>query len=101
MPSEAMPATGVRRGGPKDPLIVRWTLILLAIAVMSVRVIIRVVNVFYQACGAGRGTYGKTLTADADTRHSIWLTLTVVPVSVALNVVFGVAAAWAITRFHF
>ena len=101
MPSEATPTTGVRRGGPKDPPLVRWTLTFLAIAVIGVLVIVPVANVFHQAFAPGLGTYWKNLTADPDTRHSIWLTLTVVPVSVLLNVVFGVAAAWAISRFHF
>src|SRR5205823_4358967 len=36
-----------------------------------------------------------------ETRHAILLTLAVAPVAVAVNVVFGVAAAWAIARFQF
>jgi sulfate transport system permease protein len=38
---------------------------------------------------------------DADTRQSIVLTLTVVPIALVANVVFGVAAAWAVSRFSF
>ena len=39
--------------------------------------------------------------ADPDTRSAIGLTLLVAPVAVVLNLVFGVAAAWAIARFRF
>src|SRR5207248_10191939 len=45
--------------------------------------------------------YWHSLFGDADTRHAILLTLMVAPVAVAANVVFGVAAAWAIARFRF
>jgi sulfate transport system permease protein len=41
------------------------------------------------------------LTADADTRHSILLTLSVAPAAVLANTIFGVAAAWTLTRFQF
>jgi sulfate transport system permease protein len=59
------------------------------------------VHVFYQALRPGLRQYLANLVDDADTRHAMLLTLTVVPVAVAANVVFGVAAAWAIARFRF
>lgn len=90
-----------QRRRSQDPAIVRWLLTLTAIALIGLLVIVPVVNVFYQALEPGLAAYWANLTEDEDTRHSIWLTLTVVPVSVGLNVVFGLAAAWAITRFHF
>ena len=85
----------------KDPLWVRITLTSLALLVMTVLVIIPVVSVFYEALADGVQTYWKNLTADPDTRHAIGLTLTVAPLAVLSNLVFGVAAAWAITRFRF
>jgi sulfate transport system permease protein len=60
-----------------------------------------VVSVFYEALSEGLGTYWRNLTGDPDTRHAILLTLTVAPLAVVCNIVFGVAAAWAITRFRF
>src|SRR5262245_15418637 len=45
--------------------------------------------------------YWENLFQDTDTRHAILLALTVAPTAVALNLVFGVAAAWAIARFRF
>jgi sulfate transport system permease protein len=80
---------------------VRWGLTLAAVAVVGVLVVIPVVNVFYQALAKGPGVYWTNLAADPDTRHAILLTLTVAPAAVALNLVFGVAAAWAIARFRF
>ena len=73
---------GVRRGGPRDPAIVRWTLTFAAVTVITILVIVPIVNVFYQAFAGGLGAYWKNLTGDPDTRHSIFLTLTVAPVAV-------------------
>jgi sulfate transport system permease protein len=80
---------------------VRWGLTLLAVLVVGVLVVVPLVNVFAQALAHGPGVYWDSLAADPDTRHAILLTLTVAPVAVAANVVFGVAAAWAIARFRF
>jgi sulfate transport system permease protein len=66
-----------------------------------VLVILPVVNVFYQALANGLWSYIENLVGNADTRHAMLLTLTVAPVAVALNLVFGVAAAWLIARFRF
>ncbi len=60
-----------------------------------------VVNVFYQAFGGGVKVYWNNLFHDRDTLSAILLTLTVAPVAVVLNVIFGVAAAWTIARFRF
>jgi sulfate/thiosulfate transport system permease protein len=93
------PDTG--RANKYDPLWVRATLTFLALLALTVLVIIPVISVFYEALADGAGKYWQNLTADPDTRHSILLTLTVAPIAVLCNLVFGVAAAWAITRFRF
>jgi sulfate/thiosulfate transport system permease protein len=90
-----------RRRAQQDPAIVRWTLTLAAVGVLVVLVVIPLVNVFVQALSRGPMTYWQNLFADPDTRHAILLTLIVAPVAVVLNLVFGVAAAWAIARFRF
>jgi sulfate transport system permease protein len=84
-----------------DPAWVRWTLTVLALLILTVLVIVPVVSVFYQAFSRGAGVYFDNLFGDPDTRHAILLTLTVAPCAVVLNLVFGVAAAWAIARFRF
>jgi sulfate transport system permease protein len=85
----------------EDPAWVRWTLTLAAAAVVAVLIVIPVAQVFAGALADGMSVYWKNLFGDPDTRHSIRLTLTVVPIALAANVVFGIAAAWAIARFRF
>ncbi len=85
----------------RDPAWVRYGLIAAALTIVGVLIVVPVVNVFYQALSHGVGTYWKSLVQDADTRHAIWLTIIVAPTAVVLNLIFGVAAAWAITRFRF
>ena len=53
------------------------------------------------ACARASAPTSDNLVGDPDTRHAILLTLTVAPIAVVANVVFGVAAAWAIARFRF
>ena len=79
----------------------KWGLILAAVSVVGVLIVIPVVHVFAGALSEGVRVYWDNLVADPDTRHSILLTLTVVPLALAANVVFGIAAAWAIARFRF
>jgi sulfate/thiosulfate transport system permease protein len=85
----------------QDPLWVRVLLTVTAVAVVLVLIVVPVINVFYQALANGVGAYVHALVSDPDTRHAIGLTLTVAPAAVAMNLVFGVAAAWALARFRF
>jgi sulfate/thiosulfate transport system permease protein len=85
----------------EDPAWVRRTLVASAVSVMLVLVVVPLVNVFAEAFAAGPAVYWKNLVGDPDTFHSILLTLMVAPTAVFLNVVFGLAAAWAIARFRF
>jgi sulfate/thiosulfate transport system permease protein len=94
------PTTPFRRKR-EDHWLVRSGLTLITLAIIGLLIIVPVVSVFAQALSKGVGTYWHSLIGDADTRHSILLTITVAPVAVALNLVFGVAAAWCIARFQF
>jgi len=91
----------VARRAQSDPPLVKAALILAAVAIMGFFVIVPLVNVFAQAFASGPRVYWQNLFGDADTLHSIKLTLMVAPVAVVLNLVFGIAAAWAIARFRF
>jgi sulfate/thiosulfate transport system permease protein len=84
-----------------DPLAVRVGLTLAAVAVIGVLIVVPVANVFYEALRRGIGAYFQAIWGNADTRHAIGLTLTVAPTAVALNALFGLAAAWAVARFRF
>jgi len=96
-----MAETLVVRRAQDDPRWVKAVLILAAVAVMAFFVVVPLVNVFVQAFANGPRAYWQNLVGDADTLHSIKLTLMVAPVAVVANLVFGVAAAWAIARFRF
>ena len=94
-------ATLTRRRSQEESEAVRWTLIGVATVTLGVLVVIPLVNVFYEAMARGPRVYWNALFNDPDTLSAILLTLRVAPVSVLLNVLFGVAAAWAIARFRF
>jgi len=96
-----MAETLVVRRAQDDPRWVKAVLILAAVAVMAFFVVVPLVNVFVQAFANGPHAYWHNLVGDADTLHSIKLTLMVAPVAVVSNLVFGIAAAWAIARFRF
>ncbi len=98
MQHNVKPTRSTSRG---DPWPVRWGLTLAALAVLIVLVLVPVVNVFYQALERGLAAYWHNLFGDPNTRHAILLTLMVAPPAVLANLVFGVACAWAVTRFRF
>lgn len=99
-PGESVPhVTG--RLAQREPVWVRLLLITAAVSIITVLVVVPVINVFYQALADGPRAYWSYLVHDADTRHAILMTLAVAPIAVAMNVVFGLAAAWAIARFRF
>ncbi|MBN9118185.1 MAG: sulfate ABC transporter permease subunit CysW [Planctomycetes bacterium] len=99
--SSSVPRLAFRGPRSQDPAWVRFGLTALALVAMTVLVVIPVISVFYEALAEGLGTYWTNLTGDPDTRHSVLLTLAVAPLAVICNVVFGIAAAWAIARFNF
>jgi sulfate transport system permease protein len=88
-----------RRQG--DPWFVRWGLVALTLGIVGILIVVPLVSVFAQATAKGLGVYWTNIAASPETRHAIFLSLIVAPVAVALNVIFGVAAAWAIARFRF
>jgi len=97
----AAPSTGPVRRAQADPAWVRYGLITLTLLVVGVLVVVPILNVFVGALSEGIGVYFHNLVDDPDTRSAILLTLTVVPIALVANVIFGVAAAWTVTRFSF
>jgi sulfate/thiosulfate transport system permease protein len=99
--SEATAISRRRSPDRQDPPLVRWLLIAAAMSVIGILIVVPVVSVFHEALARGIGTYWKCLAEDRDTRHSILLTLAVAPVAVIVNLLFGLAAAWALARYRF
>jgi sulfate transport system permease protein len=83
-----------------EPLLVRIVLIAGAALFLFVILFLPLVAVFAEAFRRGTGAYLNALT-DPDALAAIRLTLTVAFLAVSFNIVFGVSAAWAITKFHF
>ncbi len=90
----------MRRSPTSDPVWVRWTLILVAVALLTMIVVLPLVVVFYEALGEGWTAYREQI-ADPHTWQAIKLTLITAAFAVPLNTVFGIAAAWCITKFSF
>jgi sulfate transport system permease protein len=83
-----------------EPLYVRVILVALALAFLGLFIVLPLTAVFVQAFSKGVTTYLDAL-ADPDALSAIQLTLIVAASSVTLNLFFGMAAAWAITKFRF
>jgi sulfate transport system permease protein len=78
----------------------RAILIALALVFLALFLILPVIVVFNEALRKGLTVYLSTF-ADPDALAAIRLTLIVAAVSVPLNMVFGIAASWAIAKFEF
>jgi len=92
-------ASKSQRGTEESP-IVKWLLISLALAFCFVFLLLPLINVFAQALAKGFNYYWTSLD-DPDSLAAIRLTLLTAAISVPLNVIFGLAAAWAIAKFEF
>lgn len=95
------PITGIREKNTLgEPLIVRWLLILVALLFLALLILMPLAVVFTEALGKGFAVYFAALT-EPDSLAAIRLTLFAAVIAVPLNLVFGIAAAWAIAKFDF
>lgn len=78
----------------------RLVLIALAIAFLALFLVLPLVAVFAEALSRGLGAYAAAV-VEPDALAAIRLTLLVAAISVPLNIVFGISAAWAIAKFDF
>src|SRR2546423_2232610 len=97
--TRAASVTQSQRSTEESPF-VKWTLIAVALAFCFVFLLLPLVNVFAQALAKGWSYYWNSLT-HPESWAAIRLTLLVSAISVPLNVLFGLAAAWAIAKFEF
>src|SRR3954462_1097781 len=79
---------------------VRNTLIAIALAFLLLFLVLPLAAVFTEALRKGFGAYVEAL-KEPDAWSAIRLTLVTAAIAVPLNLVFGVAAAWAIAKFEF
>ena len=90
---------GIRRVTAETPR-VRVALIAIVLMFLGVFLIVPVLVVFVEALRHGFGAFLAAFD-DPDARAAIALTLLVAAISVPLNLVFGLAASWAIAKFEF
>ncbi len=83
-----------------EPPWVRRTLIGVALAFLAFFLFVPLAAVFFEAFKKGWGVYLAAIT-EPDAVSAIWLTLIAAAISVPLNLVFGIAAAWAVAKFDF
>ena len=86
--------------GSSEPAWAKVVLIGIALAFFAVFLLLPLATVFAEALRKGWGAYVAAL-LHPDARSAIALTLLVAAIAVPLNLVFGVAASWAIARFEF
>ena len=84
----------------RDPAWLRWPLLALALAFVGLFLLLPLLAVFGYAFEKGLAFYVASL-VDEDARAAIRLTLLVTAIALPANTVFGVAAAWLVTRFSF
>jgi sulfate/thiosulfate transport system permease protein len=86
--------------GTEESTTVKWSLIAIAGLFLVIFLLLPLVNVFVQALAGGWTAYVAAI-LHPDTVAAIRLTLTVAAIVVPINVLFGVAASWAIAKFEF
>src|SRR5262249_14152679 len=92
-----------RRGmmrATEDPRWVRVLLIAVALGFLGLLVVLPLVSVFTNALARGLAVYLAAI-REPEALSAIKLTLVTAAISVPANLVFGIAAAWAIAKFDF
>jgi sulfate transport system permease protein len=88
------------RAGTTEPAWVRWSLIGLALGLVFLFLLLPLAAVFTEALRKGLPAALEAL-REPDAWSAIRLTLLTAAVAVPLNLVFGVAAAWAVAKYEF
>ena len=89
-----------RSAATREPRWVKWLLITISLAFFGFFLLLPLISVFAEALRKGWETYFQAI-VEPDALSAIKLTLIAAAISLPLNLVFGVAAAWAITKFDF
>jgi sulfate transport system permease protein len=89
-----------RSRATSEPVWIRWALIGISLAFLTLFLFIPLAAVFTEALRKGFETYIAAL-VEPDALSAIQLTLVAAAIAVPLNLVFGVSAAWAIAKFEF
>jgi len=83
-----------------DPPIVKWVIIGISLTFFVAFLLLPLVAVFVEAFKKGWEAYVRAI-VEPDALSAVRLTLLAAGIAVPLNVIFGIAAAWAITKHDF
>lgn len=86
--------------GSEESGIAKWVITSVALGFVAIFLLLPLVNVFYQAFSKGWSLYKESV-FDPNTIAAIKLTLLIAAITVPLNLIFGLAASWAIAKFEF
>ncbi|TYO68956.1 sulfate ABC transporter permease subunit CysW [Rossellomorea marisflavi] len=100
LPIERSNTPIIQAKGTTDSKWVKWLLITIALLFLGLFLILPLITVFLQAFDKGLDVYMAAIT-QPEALSAIRLTLLVAVISVPVNALFGIAAAWAITKFQF
>ncbi|GAP37869.1 sulfate ABC transporter permease subunit CysW [Piscinibacter sakaiensis] len=89
-----------RNPATREPAVVKWLLLGLSLGFFLLFILAPLLAVFAQALRKGLEAYVAAL-AEPDALAALRLTLLAAAIAVPLNLVFGVAAAWAVTKHDF
>ncbi len=93
-------STAKSQRGSEEAGFARWVLTSVALGFVAIFLLLPLVNVFYQAFSKGWSLYKESV-FDPNTIEAIKLTLLIAAITVPLNLIFGLAASWAIAKFEF
>ena len=88
------------RAATRDPAWIKWTLISIGLAYFALFLLLPLITVFAEALRKGWAVYIAAI-VEPDALSAIKLTLIAAAIAVPVNLVFGVAAAWAVAKFEF
>ncbi|MFI8496157.1 sulfate ABC transporter permease subunit CysW [Peribacillus butanolivorans] len=88
------------RNATKEPKSIQWILISIVLLFLSLFLVVPLIAIFVKAFEKGADAYFAAI-AHPDSMSAIKLTLIVVLITLPLNAIFGVVAAWTITKYEF
>lgn len=94
------PAAAALRKATTEPLWVRLLLTCIALLFLALFLVLPLIIVFSEAFSRGAELYWASISEPA-ALHAIKLTLIAAAIAVPCNVIFGLAASWAIAKFQF
>jgi sulfate transport system permease protein len=99
-PKETSRLSALHADPRTEPRAVRIAIIGAAIAFLSIFVVLPLIVLFAQAFSRGVSAYVTAL-GNPEALSAMRLTLLIAAISVSLNLVFGLVAAWAVAKFEF